>query len=425
MNNNYQRYLYLKNKLNFNYKGIQYNKVLSLDIAQSTLNKNKPYTLRNILSNFFFSLDMTPLVKICVSKENIFIYSLDRSDYSFQIKETMENISSSESILIEKLKKKISFKPLRIITTFFNTYRSLKGIEGFFGIVFLASRIVFYKNIHDQLFPIFKIESNKKLKLITFNSAFTIENLICQFFNLNNRETFSLSHGFFVSYKKFIPVDIINGENIVSNKILVWGSTSIKDLYDNFNFPKERILIAGNPKYPYKRIQVKQTFKKCIVLLGRNIYHESNLEIIEILKKLIKETSNITFDLKLHPSLNTKFYKKICIGTNINVLDGNKSLLNIFKKNIYDFSIVNNSTSYYEAMYADIICLRYELSENENYKGLSDKFINTETLKNRIQYFINMDSNKLNCAVEELLISTLGMGVNNYKQIFGSNSNSF
>lgn len=417
LDKNYEYYLSLKDKLNFVYKGIQYNKVLSFDIARIAFLKEKDYTIREILRNFLFSVDLAPLVKACSIKEKIIIYSIGRNDYKFQIEQTISGISSIETILIEKLEKKNSFKPLQILVTFFHTYKSLRGKISLYEIIFLTSKIVFYKSIHEQLFLIFNIQCKNKIKLISFNSAFNIENLICQFFNLNHHPTFSLSHGFFVPYKKFIPTDIVNGENIVSNEIIVWGSSSVTDLNDNYDFPTKRVLVGGNPKYPYKKIRLKQTFKKCIVLLGRGIYNDSNLEIIKILKDFISENSSIIFELKLHPSLKIELYREICNGTNIEIIEDNKTLFDIFNENIYDFSIVNNSTTYYDALYAEMICLRYELSENEEFKGLDDKFVDSETLKNRINYFMNIDSHKLNSETEELLESILGMGINNYKQI--------
>jgi len=412
---NYQRYLILKGKLNFVYKGIQYNKVLSLDIANNIFKHDKP-RIKEILLGLFFSFDMAPFVKACATKEKILIYTADRDDHKFLIEQTIANISSIESIQL-KFDKKIFIKPLRILVAFLYTYKSLRKIENLSGILFLTSRIVLYKNIHDQLFSIFNSKTRKEIKLISFSSAFTIENLLCQFFNLNNCPTFSLSHGFFVPYKKFIPIDIVNGENIVSNKILVWGTSSVEDLYHYYNFPKERVLVAGNPKYPYKTITIKQTFKKCIVLLGRVIYHDSNLEIIGIIKDTIKNTPTIKFYLKLHPTLNIELYKEICSCTAIEVLEEDKTLFTIFNENKYDFAIVNNSTSYYEAMYAGMICFRYEKSENEDFEGLNDKFIDAATLHSNIHYFMDIDNQKLNNEVESLLSATLGMGINNYKQI--------
>ena len=414
---NYQHYLSLKKKLNFVCKGVQYNKVLSLDIGIIAFKLKKRHSIKEILSNLFYSLDMSPLERACATKEKIIIYSLDRDDYKFQVNQTIANIASTEIILIDKLDKRISFKLSRIVSTFFYTYKSLKGEESFFDVIFITSKLVFYRNIHEQLFSILTLNNKKELKLISFNSAYCIENLICQFFNLNHCTTFSLSHGFFVPYKKNIPIDIINGENIVAKKLLVWGRESVEDLFNNFNFPKERVLIAGNPKYPYKEISIKQSFRNCIVLLGRFIYHESNLEIIEVIKKFSIDMPMIDFSLKLHPSLSTELYKEICYGSPIKVIEENKSLLTILKEDQYDFAIVNNSTTYYEAMYADMICFRYELSENEVFKGLDDKFIDSKTLKKRILHFTKVDNNELNREVKALLNATLGMGINNYKQI--------
>jgi hypothetical protein len=414
---NYKNYLFLKEKLNFIYKGVYYNKILSHDIGRTVFNNSLPHLFKEICINLFFSLDISPIIKSLENNSKILIYSVDRSDYKFQVDKTIEELTSTEVILLAKLKKKFAFNPLKAITSFLLVYRLLKKHENIINILFLSSKLVFYKSIHNQLHSAFKKKPQQKISVILFNSAYNIENLICQFFSLNDCSTFSLSHSFFVPYKKFTPIDIINGENIVSDKILVWGSSSIKDLEDNFNVPKEKIIVAGNPKYLQKKIDIKQSFSKCLVLLGRMIYHESNLQIIEIIKQIIDEDPNIRFDLKLHLSLDTEFYKEICHGTNITILEGTKSLIESFKDGYYDFSLVNNSTAYYEAMYYDMICFRYQVSENEFFNGLEDKFIDAYTLKQKILYFKTYNTNKLNAEVTALLRSTLGMGINNYKEI--------
>jgi hypothetical protein len=415
MDKNYRRYLSLKERFNFIYKDVEYGKVLAFDLGMIAFKHLKPRINRETLYDLFFSVDISLLIKVCSENDKLMLCSMDRVDYKIQVDKTTENLSSVESILLENLDKKFKFNPIRIISSFYLSYKLLKGQESFFVMLFVASKIVFYKNIHHQLLHNFNGIKGKKL--ITFNSAVGAENLICQIFNINDGITFSLSHGFFVLYKDFIPIDIINGENIVAQKILVWGSDSVIDLNRNYKLSKERIVVAGNAKYPSKTIKVKQTFEKCIVLLGRPIYNVSNLEIIKILKKTILESPMISFDVKLHPSLNIELYKELCDQANIKVLEGNKSLIDIFGDDKYDFAIVNNSTAYYEAMYADMICFRYELSENEQFNGLVDRFLDSETLKNRIEYFANIDSIKINSEVEVLLNTTLGMGINNYSQI--------
>lgn len=413
----YKRYLFLKHKLNFVYKGVQYNKVLAVDIARFAFNQDKPKSIIQIVFNLFFSLDVRPLIKIFDTNDKLIVYSIDREDYKFQVEQVKSCISSAESILLSNLKKKTAVKPLRIISVFFFVYKRLQKEENLSAIFFLTSRIIYYRSIHDQLLSNYKVKPDRNLKFIAFNSAYIDENLLSQFFRLNNCSTFTLSHGFFVEYKHFIPLEIITGENIESDKILVWGAESSKDLQENFKFPKERIFVAGNSKYPSKKLDIKQTFTKGLVLLGRLVYEESNLEIVNIIKEFIKEEPNIIFNLKLHPSLNNEFYIDLCRGTNVNVIEGNKSLVETFKEQDYDFSIVNNSTAYYEAMYYDMICLRYLPSENEKFKGLKDKFSDSVSLKECIEIFKKIDNVKLNNEVEALLVSTLGMGINNYKEI--------
>lgn len=414
---NYSRYLSLKNKLSFSYKGIRYNKVLAHDIGRVVFNKEKFNFTREILKNLFFSLDISPLLNAYDTYEKVLLYSIDRADYKLQVDLTTKDISSIKIILIAKLNKKFSFNPMLILSSFWFTYKRLKKEENILNIIFITSRIAYYKSIHNKLLTqSVKVPFGEK-KLILFNSAYSIENLLCQYYNLNNYQTFSLSHSFFVPYKKFTPIDIINGENIVSDKILVWGNASINDLCSNYNFLKSKVLVAGNPKYLNKQISIKQTFKNCIVFLGRKIYDKSNLQIIEIIKELNKTMPHISFSLKLHLSLDLDYYEQLCIGSNINIIEGNKTLENTFKEENYDFALVNNSTVYYEAMYYDMICFRFFLSENEEFEGLADKFIDAHTLKERIDYFSSVNYNDINYEVETLLRATLGMGINKYKEI--------
>ncbi|MET3127332.1 hypothetical protein ABID42_002447 [Arcicella rosea] len=418
---NYDYYLMLRKKLRISINDIEYDKVIAHDLGRIAFRQNYTQLTRETVNHFIFTIDIKQLLQLMTENKLVIVYSVDRSDYEYQIKQTLEDISSANALLLSSLPRKITFKPFRAM--FFFIYFLFKlGFKkhGFNVLFFLTSKMLFYRSVHEQLDKYFSNFDFSQKKYVSFNSVYTVENLLTQFFNKKGCSTFSLSHGFFVNFKRFIPLDIINGENIVAENILVWGDSSRNDLIQNFGVPIERISVAGNPKYKYKSIHIKQEFRKCIVLLGRVIYQEENIEIINIIKDYVKQNPNIQFELKLHLSLNTDYYRNLCEGTSISVVDGKESLTEIFTNQNYDFAIVNNSTAYYEAMYYDLICFRYEKAENEDFLGLNDKFSDVESLQTKIKYFKELNTQILNSSVESLLLSTIGMGINKYKEILGS-----
>ena len=126
---------------------------------------------------------------------------------------------------------------------------------------YIACYFVHYLNIHDSLRAAFKDTDLRGKKYVPFNSSFDLETLLTQFFAKKGAETYHISHGLsYVKYNNKAGFDAINGENITAKNILVWGETSKTDLVNNHNCDADTITIAGNPKYPYKRINVNDNF---------------------------------------------------------------------------------------------------------------------------------------------------------------------
>ncbi|MDR6564801.1 MULTISPECIES: hypothetical protein [unclassified Arcicella] len=415
---NYKYYQILKQKLIFLNDGIDFSKVLAHDIARVAFNQSDSVVFREILYNFSSEIDFTDLRRAMENNRFVCLYSVDRSDYSHQIAQTFQGIEKYEAVLLGKLPRNKTFKPFRILKAiFFTLFKVGLGQENLSNIFFLASKIVSYKNSQESLKKQFKGFDYSDKTYVSFNSAYTFESLITQFFNIAQCPTVSLSHSFFVNYKKFIPLDIINAECITAQKLLVWGETSKHDLKVTHKVPENIIEIAGNPKYDKKSIRLKNTFKRCVVLLGRKIYEDTNIDIVKILKDFLSIEPNVQFELKLHLSLDKTFYEGLCEGSSITVIDGKESLVELFENKGYDFSIVNNSTAYYEALYYDLICFRFLPAENEAFVGMDDHFSDANTLLERINFFKQADLTQLNTNLEQLLKDTIGMGVNRYKEI--------
>jgi hypothetical protein len=198
----------------------------------------------------------------------------------------------------------------------------------------------------------------------------------------------------------------------------VWGNSSKRDLLENYpeSVREKEIIVAGNPKYPMKRISFRKSFCHAIVFLGREVYHESNIKLIELLA-LVASNCSIKFSIKLHPFSNKLDYEQITNKYGMLILPSDEIVLNLLTQEGFDFAVCFNTTVYYEAMYNDLLCFRYADGENENYLGLQDRFSNEKELTELIENIKNTNSNSLQEKAEALLVATVGMGINEYQKI--------
>lgn len=416
-NQKYLRYLFIKSKIDKKVDGVNYRNIIAHDISRLILDKDKRPNFKEIIYSYIKTQDTSELKSGLMDNKPLILSSIERSDYNEQIKLVLSKLIHLSHIQLSRLPTKYSFEFILTIKTLIYTYRKLYKHQSIYNIIFIAGKLIYYHKIHEKLLLSNRLKVSNIPYLICFNSSYQLENLICQMHNLRGIETYTLSHSLYIKYKNEIPLDIINGENIVANKILVWGNTSKVDLIENFDIDEDRILITGNVKYPFKSIKIKQSFNNCIVLMGRVIYNDSNIEILKIIKKL-SLLKNISFDIKLHPSLNYKEYVKSFESKNIHIIHENISLSECFITGKYDFSIVNNSTSYYESMYYNMISFRFGPGENDLFIGLDDKFDDLNSLIFKIDHYRNSDSNMINSLVENCLIENLGLGIDTIKDQF-------
>jgi hypothetical protein len=237
---------------------------------------------------------------------------------------------------------------------------------------------------------------------IAFNSSVLEDSIVCSFLNSLKVKTYSLQHGFYVNYQQKIPMDIINYENIVAEKLLCWGNTSFKNL-TSYGIDAERLEVVGNPVYSfddgYKLIPPK--FHRCIVLLGRDIHHVSNLELVKLLSELDLEY-NIDFTIRLHPSLKLKgldvdYLKWLPISNSENLLKDD------LVSGRFDFAISNNTTAYFDAIASGLVCFRFTKDEIENL-GVSGFEFNC---KNEFIGLINSLKHSDEKSMERINIKTL------------------
>jgi hypothetical protein len=269
----------------------------------------------------------------------------------------------------------------------------------------------------------FKGNNHNNVNFVAFNGPYGNDAILTEFFNKLNVNTYSIQHGIYYRYKNFIPYDIINYLFVNTQKILCWGSESI-DVLAEYGVDKKKCIIAGNPKYNNYKIQpFNKTFKTCIVMLGRFIYHEENLELLKLLNVIHKQTE-IIFFLKLHPSLEIKSYLKdyqnLSKKYNFQIIDNSRSLTEVLKSDKYNFSIAYNTGAYIESYLLGKISLRFSKNENETIRGLDDKFKDYESFINRINYFKQTETDNLYNLVFEMVDSVLGISYDRYKFVLNN-----
>ncbi|PWJ60393.1 hypothetical protein CLV98_101577 [Dyadobacter jejuensis] len=412
----FTQYKELKELLKFNDHGIDFEKVLALDIC--TLTYQTELSLPQIFYSFFLSNSLIkPLVAGLLKPGILVIEANTRPEFASLLKQMLKDLSNYEIVPLSDHRISILPNIFLALASFAFVWKRTHKILPLTSIIYLSSRLTYYRTIAKA---IIKELENKKINchtLVSFNCQVRLEALFTQFANNQGLKTYTLTHGMsYTSYRKFIPVDALNGENVTANKILVWGESNKTDLSRNFGIDPSRILTAGNPLYPLQKINVQQSFRCAVILLGRKIYDNGNQNILKVAAEL-KKQYGIEFAVRLHPSLDAQFYSQYCHKLGLSLADSTIQLKEMLQKSEYDFAIVNNSTTYYESMYHNMICFRYEPDENDAFHGLDDKFTNASSLYDRITTFKNADPYILNNEVKFVLEENLGMGINRYREI--------
>jgi hypothetical protein len=417
MNDHFSQYKELKKILKFRENDIEFEFPLAIEIM--SISHKEKVNIFKIIVSFFFVYNFGKSTKNIRGQNVLFTDAYERTEYSLLLQLIRQNVGDSHHIHFSNLDL-IPHINLKTITSSIGfAIKSLTGKLSIKNILFIASRLSFYRNSIEALNQVDKKGHLKFKNYVAFNGQYGIEALLTQFFKQKGIKTFTLTHGkSYVTYKKAIPPDIINGENISVDNVLVWGSSGKKELIENFDFPEEKVIIAGNLNYPQKELNIKQTFKNGIILLGRKIYDEGNKDILRIAEE-VAINQDIKFSVRLHPSLSYEIYSNLCKSSHLTLTRNDITLQEMFETGHYDFAIVNNSTTYYESMYHNMVCFRYEPDENEQYEGLDDKFEDSHTFNQKITFFNQLGSDLLNKKISKLLSDNLGMGINRYREILG------
>ncbi len=331
-----------------------------------------------------------------------------RQVYDYVTEQLNENVSLND---MNAWGVKRCFHPLLLIKVFFWIITKFQQ-----DVSFKDKCMVFLQTMYmcNTLADLEKQKFDGLEKYLCMYNANHIENLFTQYFRLKGVKTYSLSEGLYMVYDRNVPVDAINYENISTENLIVW-SQWVKDSFVEYGVNPKQIAVGGYPHHlPYVKIKQSNHLKKCVVLLSRQLLHESNMQLLDMLSSF---TNEIHFEIKLHPSLDFIAYKSYAQNHNMIVISPSVTIEECLSNDVYDFAIAGQTTVYYEVMTKGIPCLRFDDGKSTLMAGYDDVFTSRETFVTRIEELRNMDITVYQQHVNDMLEYCLGYGVNNYKHI--------
>lgn len=402
----YNRYKSLIEKLSYLHEG--YNLKYLLPGYFTFVFDDNPLVARDVFKEFYLGTQLFDLNKVLENtSSSVITFLINRSDYHDLAVAAQESYPDSEVFNIESLPKKrispFSFSYLKNLFKAFSIvfFRSIQ--ESFMTKLYLVGLIT---KIFNYIHLVEKAESCQNIsRYICFNTAYREESLLTLYFKKRGIETITMQHGIFCDFKKVIPFDCINLDNLIADKVLCWGQSTVDYLLTK-GFEPSRLILMGNPKYKNIEINfVDQSFSKCLVLLGRQVYIPSNDKLLQLLKEYNRKHNNkILFYIKKHPFLMDQDHKSYAsIAANMIFLGKEHSVQEVLKSDMVDFTIAVNTTAYYESLALGKISLRWSESENEEFIGMDDKFYNIEDFESKVEKFGSKPQEEIKEEMKEVI----------------------
>lgn len=365
---------------------------------------------------FTEALDLFEWEEMLNSPEPLFSINAVRADYEAALGSVRERAGTfSNKIQLSGIRRVRSVHIKNILTGAYISLRALRG-EPWLIRFYLAGCFTFYLN---TLSALRRIKSIRIPYYVAFNSSDRIESIFCEFLKERGVKTYSLQHGFYAIYKDPIPWDAINYENITADHLLCWGKYSIEQL-QAYGIPRDRLLRAGWLKfYDVSDIYFKSPVKKLLVLLGRQICHEGNLKLLEILHGVRRSGGDIDIVIKLHPELKLEKYQEVCNEYGFH-MEQTSLISNLLAGGEYQAAVAINTTAYYEAYACGVTCFRYRPEEYyERCEDIQDDIFSDESeFRSLLAQYEQCDTARFREDICKRLEYVVGAGVDEYQRIF-------
>ena len=268
----------------------------------------------------------------------------------------------------------------------------------------MAAKLCFCKRTIDNLNCVFgSIDLSGKHFLPLLGQAYH-EAILLHFFKQKGVSTYAMFHGIIGRYKRTIPLDVVLGENIVADKVLALSESQRQILIEEFGIDPSIVYV------------VKKEIKRCIVLGGVSVYDDALLQLLQLLETCSGKIGIKCF-FRPHPTSKVIFNPAYKVMRGIQLLDSKKTLMEILSSGEFDMAITCNTTAYYECMYYGVIPLRWARDENHKWKGLDDRFYDEASFFEKVREIRMSDPIQYCGQMKEVLVSELGVGINNYNQV--------
>lgn len=410
----YQKYLRLKEKFKYEYRGIMFDGVMSLRLWDYA---NYP----EVKDNFRWKSNMKifaayRMADITFDKDKNTVLTLfgayNRKDHFALYNDVIDKLDGKASRNeVLKLGRKFAFHPAMLIGLFKYIRSNLSGILSFKAQWKLFVNTAFYCN---TLHEIEKIDLDGVKKFMCQCSVLDVEHLMTQFMKLHHIPTYSLEEGVYYIFKKNIPFDFIQYENFITDHLLCWGQYSV-DEDVSYGIPKNRLLVAGYPKnVSLSALKENNNYKKCIILLARDAMRSSNMGLLEILSHF---TSEYHFCIKLHPNSDHSFYSRYAETQSMDIVPKELTINDCLNKDTFDFAVAVNTTAYYEAYMRGLPCMRYLDESFSLSKGCNDIFQTKEEFVSLMERIKATSIQDYQSEVNHILSYVMGVGIDNYKRI--------
>ncbi len=406
----YNNYKALKKQFAFEYRGISIDRVLALSIW-SWANRKTLKSLLKCIKFFVAKLDYGFLVGD--NKDYILYSDIRRSDHSATFCNIADRVKDKYTIFNVKggIKKRITFSIANIFRSMSLVFKNVEG--NFIRKICYAGYLCMILNTIDSLY---KMSIPQAKRFVAYSIVHENENLLAQFYRSKGAHVFGLTHGAQFIYKHGIPLDCINYENLNAD-CLVWSQMT-KDEYISYGLKENTLFVAGYPKQvEVKALAENRTLKRCLVLLCRKQYDESNTHLLKMLSMF---SPKYQFNIKLHPSCDFGYYSKICGEYGFNLIPKEVLLVDCMDNSKYDFAIAVNTSSYYEILAAGIPCFRfddngtYDLQNGDEHDCISD----ADSFSKALLWLSNaMQDKSYNSIRQRLLEYNLGIGIDRYREI--------
>ncbi|WP_217930152.1 hypothetical protein [Bacteroides caecimuris] len=408
---NFGRYILLKSQYDLVYKGIHLNRVLAMNIW-SIANKSFHMSWKQYFL-ILFAIDIRK-IKFTPGMHNIlstFGRYRGRNDH-LELYNTVITKLGSEVAYNDTTEwtYRLSIHPHVILQILNQGFRMLKKTSlTFKEQCQLLIFTIHYCNLIEDLD---KLSFSHVKKYLCQCNVLDLENLLTQYCKLKHIPTYSLQEGIYFIFKKNPPVDLIQYENFETDNLMCWGKFSV-DEFISYGISPSRLSIAGYPKkVEIKLIKQNNSFKRCMILVARDSFRNTNMALLNILSNYSDEYE---FYIKLHPSCDYSFYSNYSDSHNMIIVPKETTVNECLINSVYDFAVAVNTTAYYEALMRGLPCLRFYDGTFDLMAGCNDLFGTDEEFVKQINLIRKLPLSDYQKEVDEILEYAMGVGIDNYK----------